>query len=159
MIKKVAGSLEIASKIHKQIVDIEKKLSHPISPRECFQLFLALDETSGSLKELKKQSLKTKNLFMQMQNRSLEEIQEKIVYLYGKAIDQKIDFQVKEIDQAAQKILHLISTGKILQISSETTTLKIYIQDLLHFHRLSKENLEIVNKANDILKMAFHHIP
>jgi hypothetical protein len=79
--------------------------------------------------------------------------------LYGKAIDQKIDFQVKEIDQAAQKILHLISTGKILQISNETTTLKIYIQDLLHFHRLSKENLEIVNKANDILKMAFHHIP
>ena len=158
MLNKVTGSLEIATKIHRQIADIEKKLNHPISPRECVQLFLALEETNTSLKELKKQCVKTKNIFVQMQTSSIEEMQEKVVYLYGKAIDQKVDFQVQQIDQTAQNILQMICKGNIKTICKQSVMLDTYIKDLLHLHRLSKENLHIVKKASDILHMAFHHI-
>lgn len=141
-------------KIHQELSRIENTLQNPVSPKTCHRVFRQLNATSSSLHNLQSHTSKTTSLFQKAQQEHLLDLQERIVTLYGKAVDRKIDFQIEQIAKEATELEQMLDSASPEAVDKESKLLQKHVSALLHDHRLSQSQLPIVNRAKDILSLA-----
>jgi hypothetical protein len=109
------------------------------------------------LQTIKGQAQKTCTIFQQSQQTHFQELEEKIVSLYGKIIDKKIDFQVNQIHDETHHLQETLESGSEREVKKECRLLKRHVDKLLDEHRLPQDKLPIIAKAQEILHQAHAH--
>jgi hypothetical protein len=144
-------------RIYEELKEIETSLLRPVSPSKSHRIFHKLDTTSNCLQTMKEQAQKTCNIFQQSQQSHFQELEEKIVSLYGKIIDKKIDFQVNQIHDETHHLQETLESGSEKEVKKECRLLKKHVDKLLDEHRLPQDKLPIIFKAKEILHQAHGH--
>lgn len=142
------NSIGQVTQLHKQLQEIEREISlKPTNVKACNRLFHKLEETSHSLGSLKAQTEKTQGVFLATQQEFCSELEGKIVYLFGRVIDAKVDCDISKIQAETVHLQKTLQSGTSVQISKELALLQKHIQKLLSQHRPSKDNLSIIAEA------------
>lgn len=141
-------------RIHEELSRIENTLQNPVSPQTCHRVFRQLNATSDSLHGLQSQTSKTTNIFQQAKQGHFSELQDRIVTLYGKAVDRKVEFQVEQIAKEAAELEEMLGSSPADTVTKESKLLQKHISTLLHDHRLSQSQLPIIRRAKEVLSLA-----
>lgn len=131
--------------ISKELSKIESRLHLPINSQTCKMLFHKLDLTSHSLQELKQQIKKTGNIFTHSHFSHIEQLEKQACFLYGKALDKKVDFQIEQIRKETTE-LQKGPTAKIAKQLSQ------HLKTLLHNHRPGQEHQNTLQQARQTLE-------
>ena len=141
-------------KIYTELEKIKKCTERPIPPGTCVRLFHKLDKISHSLQALKAESSKTTNIFAESKKEHLNDLQEIIVSLYGRAIDSKVNFQIDQIAEETSKLKKAIELENLQQIARDSKLLKKHVSRLLLDHRIGKEQMPVIALAKQTLSDA-----
>lgn len=141
-------------KIYKELNAIEESLQRPVSPRTCHRLFHKLEATSHSLQGLQAQTVKTTSIFQQSQAQHVNELQDKIVSLYGRAVDRKVDYQVEQIAEETSHLERTLDTANPEELIRGSNLLQKHVRTLLHDHCLSRDKFPVIQRAKQTLDLA-----
>ena len=133
------------SQISKKLNDIEARLNHPISPERCRIICNQLGSIRERLEAIKQFIETESTVFSGSLLLDIDPLEKNICFLYGKAIDKKVDFQVDQIKE--QTIL--LQKKTTLQSSLQ---LQQYLNKLLDHHRPGIEHRDVIYQARKILE-------
>ncbi len=120
--------------IQRDLQSIEEQLQHPIDLKTCKRIVRRLETLQGECS-------KTHSVFLQ----TFQNSEEKIIYLFGKAVDQAVEYEVQTIERESQK------PGL-----SQPSAIREKIRSLKERHCLSQANLQIIADVEQRLHRAEH---
>jgi hypothetical protein len=131
--------------LEQELYQIEKCMNGPISPRTCKRVFHQLEVSASSLASLKTHS----------KSSDLDAIEEKIVSLFGRAVGKKVDYQIQRIEVKMNRLEECLDQrGPVSELKKQSKTLDRDIKNLLHDHCVSKEHLQVIEKAKKTITLA-----
>jgi hypothetical protein len=112
------------SQISKKLNGIEARLNHPISPERCRIICNQLGSIRERLDAIKQFIEIESTVFSGSLLLDIDPLEKKICFLYGKAIDKKVDFQVDQIKEQTILLQKKPTTTHIIFILHPCTTNK-----------------------------------
>jgi|GEM_PF-2062801 len=141
-------------KIYQELHAIEESLQRPVSPRTCHRLFHKLEATSHSLQGIQRETAKSSTIFKVSQEGHVSDLQDKIVSLYGRAVDRKVDYQVDQIAEETSHLERTLDTANTEELTRGSDLLQKHVRTLLNDHCLSRDKFPVIQKAKQTLDLA-----
>lgn len=133
------------SQISKKLNDIQAWLNHPISPERCRIICNQLGSIREQLEAIKQFIETESTVFSGSLLLDIDPLEKKICFLYGKAIDKKVDFQVNQIKEQTILLQKKPTIKSSIQLQQ-------YLNELLDHHRPGIEHRDVIYQARKMLE-------